>query len=114
MLLKHINREIFSYGFTKNNHLRAKSIVYTNTYMMFDVHYDNHVYPVQTNLFGKHNIYNILAAVSVAIHLGIDTRKALKSLKLAKTFLNDTSFNCSTTSVFKNVFLAKILVLSFE
>jgi len=80
-LFKHINREIFSYGFTKNNDLRAKSIMYTNTYMMFDVHYDNHVYPVQTNLFGKHNIYNILAAVSVAIHLGIDTRKALKSLK---------------------------------
>ena len=49
--------------------------------MMFDVHYDNHVYQVQTNLFGKHNIYNILAAVSVAIHLGIDIRKALKSLK---------------------------------
>ena len=80
-LFKHINREIFSYGFTKNNDLRAKSIMYTNTYMMFDVHYDNHVYPVQTNLFGKHNIYNILAAVSVAIHLGINTRKALKSLE---------------------------------
>ncbi len=80
-LIKNINREIFSYGFNKNNILRAQSIVYSNKYMMFDVHYNNRVYHVNTNLFGKHNIYNILAAVSVAIHLGIHIRRALKSLK---------------------------------
>ena len=52
-LIKYINREIFSFGFTKNNDLRAKSIMYTNTHMIFDVHYNNHVYKVQTNLLAN-------------------------------------------------------------
>ncbi len=80
-LLKSINRSIFSYGFDKSNNLRAEFIGYSKRQMIFKIIHKNMAYKVSTNLLGKHNIYNILAAVSVCLNLSISISKALASIK---------------------------------
>jgi len=77
-LLKYINRETFTYGFKTNNQLRACDVTYSKQTMKFNFTYNNKIYSVSTNLLGKHNIYNILAAISVGIHLEIDIEKIVK------------------------------------
>ncbi len=77
---KHINRETFTYGLNSKNTINAENITYTKERMKFDLKYNNKSYPVSTNLFGKHNVYNILAAIAVCIHLEIDIEKIIKSV----------------------------------
>ena len=77
-LLKSINRETFTYGFKANNQLRAHDVTYNKQIMKFNFSYNNKLFSVSTNLLGKHNVYNILAAISVGIHLEIDIKKIIK------------------------------------
>ena len=79
-LLKKINRGVCTYGLNKKNNISAKSIKYVDRKMQFDVIFSKHSYRVSTNLLGKHNVYNILSAISVCLHLGITITKAIKSL----------------------------------
>ena len=79
-LLKRVNRETFTYGFKANNQLIADNITYNQETMNFNLYYDNKSYSITTNLLGKHNIYNILAAISVCIHLEIDIEKIINSV----------------------------------
>ncbi len=79
-LLKRVNRETFTYGFKTSNQLHADNITYNQESMTFDLHYNKKSYPVTTNLLGEHNIYNILAAISVCIHLEIDIIKIINSV----------------------------------
>ena len=79
-LAKNINRKIFTFGLKKNNDLYATNIVYSAHTMKFSIHYNQKSYSVSTKLLGKHNVYNILTAVSVCIHLGIKPIKAIKPL----------------------------------
>ncbi len=79
-LLKFINRETFTYGFKTSNQLNADNISYSKRRMKFNLNYKNKSYSVSTNLLGKHNVYNILAAMSVCIHLEIDIEKIIKSV----------------------------------
>ena len=80
-LLKKINRGVYTYGFKKSNNIVAKSIKYIDgKKMQFDVIFSKSTYKVSTNLLGKHNVYNILSAMSVCLHLGISITKTIKSL----------------------------------
>ena len=80
-LLKKINRGVCTYGLKKNNSIVAKSIKYIDgKKMQFDVIFSKNTYKVSTNLLGKHNVYNILSAMSVCLHLGISITKTIKSL----------------------------------
>ena len=80
-LLKKINRDVCTYGLKKNNSIQAKSIKYIDgKKMQFDIIYSNSTFRVSTNLLGKHNVYNILSAISVCLHLGISIPKTIKSL----------------------------------
>ncbi len=80
-ILKKINRSIFSYGFLKDNDLRARSIKYLENKMIFEIVFKKKIYKVATNLLGEHNVYNILSAISVSLYLGISISKAIQSLK---------------------------------
>ena len=79
-LAKNINRNIFTFGLKKNNDLYATNINYSNNMMKFNVHYNKKTFLVSTKLLGKHNVYNILTAITVCIFLGIKLSKAIKSL----------------------------------
>ncbi len=80
-LLKKINRGVCTYGLKKKNNIVAESIKYVDgKKMQFNVIFSKSTYRVSTNLLGKHNVYNILSAISVCLHLGIPIAKTIKSL----------------------------------
>ena len=81
-ILKKINRGVFTYGFNKKNNIIAKSVKYVDgKKMQFDIVFSDRNYKVSTNLLGKHNVYNILSAISVCLHLGIPISRAIKPLQ---------------------------------
>tara|TARA_B100000035_G_C21035106_1_gene570493 strand:+ start:4035 stop:5426 length:1392 start_codon:yes stop_codon:yes gene_type:complete len=80
-LQKKINRNIFQYGFRKTNHLQAESIKFLNNKMRFNIIYGRKSYKAETYLLGKHNVYNILSAISVSLYLGISISQSLASLR---------------------------------
>ena len=77
---KRINRNIFTFGLKVNNDLYAKNIIYYDKKMKFDMIYNNQVYHLTSNLIGNHNVYNILAAISVCLHLDLKIKKIVKSI----------------------------------
>ena len=77
---KRINRNIFTFGLKVNNDLYAKNIIYYDKKMKFDMVYNNQVYHLTSNLIGNHNVYNILAAISVCLHLDLKITKIVKSI----------------------------------
>jgi UDP-N-acetylmuramate--alanine ligase len=79
-LTKNINRNIFTFGFNKNNDLYASNVLYSHNAMKFNVHYNKKIHLVSTKLLGKHNVYNILTAIAVCIFIGIKLSKVIKSL----------------------------------
>ncbi len=81
-LIKDINRDIYKFGFSKKNDLFASDVKYENNQMTFFINHAKDKYKIVTNLLGNHNVYNILAAVSVCIHLEINTSDVVKSIPL--------------------------------
>jgi UDP-N-acetylmuramate--alanine ligase len=79
-ICKKINRGIFTFGLKNTNHLYAKNIILYDKKMKFKLIYNNREYSLETNLIGNHNVYNILAAVSVCLHLDIKITKVIQSV----------------------------------
>jgi len=79
-LAKNINRNIFTFGFKKNNDLYASNILYSKNKMKFNVNYNKKKYLVSTKLLGQHNVYNILTAMAVCIFIGIKPSNIITSL----------------------------------
>jgi UDP-N-acetylmuramate--alanine ligase len=79
-LAKNINRDIFTFGFKKNNDLYASNILYSENTMKFNVHYNKKTYLVSTKLLGQHNVYNVLTAMAVCIFIGIKPSRIINSL----------------------------------
>lgn len=57
------------YGFEKNADIRC--IKHDNTYANFTYTYQNKTYEFHSPLFGKYNIYNVMASIGILIKLGI-------------------------------------------
>jgi UDP-N-acetylmuramoyl-L-alanyl-D-glutamate--2,6-diaminopimelate ligase len=74
--------EIITYAIDdKNALLVAQDIRLSTAQTEFSCLYKNRSYQVSTGLIGKHNIYNTLAAIGVALSCGIDMEKAIASIK---------------------------------
>ncbi len=72
--------KIYTYGTSKEAQTQG-NIIEQNPFLKFffiDKH-NNHI-DVQTLLFGKYNIYNLLAAVAIGQYLDIDDQKIAKAL----------------------------------
>ncbi|MFV0289152.1 MAG: Mur ligase family protein [Mycoplasmatales bacterium] len=65
----------------KNVDLYGYDITYLTSGMTFKINFKNQEYLVETKLLGKHNIYNILAAILVADSQKIPITKILKNIK---------------------------------
>ncbi len=50
----------------------------------FDLEYKNKIYKVESELSGRFNIYNILAALAVSVNLGMDLNSSIKAVKTFK------------------------------
>lgn len=66
-------------------HYRAKNIGYSSKGTTFTVvKYDGTTAEIQTKLLGRHNIYNILAAVAIGSEKGISFEKIARALRKAQ------------------------------
>lgn len=70
------HKNIITFGLNKNNNVFADNIVTDNQKTNFDLFYNQkHLINITTTLLGQHNIYNILAATSVALFYNLDINK---------------------------------------
>ncbi len=65
----------------ENVDLYAYNIKYLKNGMEFTIKYKEKEYEIKTKLLGKHNIYNILAAILVADYKGIPIEKTINNIK---------------------------------
>jgi UDP-N-acetylmuramoyl-L-alanyl-D-glutamate--2,6-diaminopimelate ligase len=70
-----------SFGIVSSASLRADRIVEKTDGTEFSFSYLGKSYEVKTHLLGKFNVSNILAALSVAIQIGVDIQKAITSIQ---------------------------------
>ena len=74
-LLPAISRPVRTYGLHPQADVRAVRVRQQGLRMFFDVVHEGSPqgFPVELNLPGRHNVLNALAAISVAIELGVDS-----------------------------------------
>lgn len=60
---------VYTYGLSEGCSFRAINVKYTPRMITFDLSFEDKIYPVKTNLIGKFNIYNILAAIATIYSL---------------------------------------------
>lgn len=66
-IIKRINKKIITFGFSNESNVYADNIKFSDLSSNFDVHYFNqNLGNVKLNVPGKHNILNVLAAITVA------------------------------------------------
>ena len=81
-----IARPIRSYGFSEEASVRATNVRQEGLRMHFDVRVDDgddhrrEITGVTLNLPGRHNVLNALAAITVALELGVDVRACKRAL----------------------------------
>ena len=70
-----LNRDIWTFGFGKDNRVRAQNVVYKDIGSTFDLYVNDKFHcAVSLTVPGAHNILNALAAISVALVLKLDTQ----------------------------------------
>lgn len=63
--------QVMSYGIDHEADLKASDIQYSPNGSEFNVNYKGQTHQFKTRLLGKHNIANILSAISVGLYLGL-------------------------------------------
>lgn len=69
---------VLTYGIDVQANLMAKNIHYEHKTTFFDLIYKEKSYPCNIPLLGKHNVYNSLAAIGVAIKMQIPIPKIIE------------------------------------
>lgn len=99
-----------SISINSNIGIYADNIKVINYETYFDIYYKNQAYPCHTKLLGNHNITNILLALDMSLHLGIDINSAIQTiinlsplphrLEYIKSHIDiiDDTYNCSISS----------------
>ena len=83
-ILPEVSRPITSYGFNESAQVRAVDVRADNGRMRFTVRRSNGItlpdLDIVLNLAGEHNVRNALAAIAIAVELGIDDAAVQKAL----------------------------------
>jgi UDP-N-acetylmuramate--alanine ligase len=93
-------RPTITYGLSESASIRAINIKHDKQHMIFDVTQDNEtlVNNVVINLPGLHNIQNALAAIAIAIELGVNTSHIKEGLQqfagIGRRFNLNNNLNC--------------------
>ncbi len=79
---KDIHRRQITFGFSAKNRFQITDIKLKNGVQKFQItdHSNKKSYKFSTNLSGKHNLYNVTAAICVAIEENISTKNISKGL----------------------------------
>lgn len=81
-VLTEISGPFILYGFSQENHLRARVIEEINGRYLFEVESGNRkLGRLKLSIPGKHNILNTLAAIGVGLELGLSTKEIFESLE---------------------------------
>ena len=77
-----INKPIFYYGIDEDNDIIAKDVEYTEKGTSFDVFVEDNYYGhFDLPIFGKHNLLNALAVISVCYYERLEAKDVAKELK---------------------------------
>lgn len=72
-IIKKINKKVITYGFTKESDVYATNIKFRDFRSSFDLYYfKSKIGNIKLNVPGKHNILNVLAAITVSQEFNID------------------------------------------
>ena len=74
-----------SYSTVASSSLKASNIQISNSWTTFSFNYLWKSYDVKTKLLGEFNVYNILAALSVVLQMGVNIDQAIKSIEWFET-----------------------------
>ena len=80
-IIENINCKHLTYGFSENSDLRIKNYTLNINYSKAKVKYQNKVYDFKTNLIGKYNLSNLMAAMLCCIQVGISLNHIIRSIK---------------------------------
>ena len=69
------------FSITGSSNLKAEEIHESLNETLFNFSYLGKLYEIKTKLLWKFNVYNILAALSVALEIGVDINLAIKSIE---------------------------------
>jgi UDP-N-acetylmuramoyl-L-alanyl-D-glutamate--2,6-diaminopimelate ligase len=72
---------IMTFGLTSGADLRASDLKMSSKSMQFNIHYKGQVQLLKTQLIGRFNVYNILAAVCVALIRGMTLTDICNAMK---------------------------------
>ncbi len=75
------NVNLFTYGIKMPADLRAKDIVFEHTGASFTCVYQDKEYPVKLKMNGMFSVYNVLAALTAGVAVGMDIEKSIKILE---------------------------------
>lgn len=76
--------KIYTYGIKKEADIKAEDINFSLNGAEFTLVIKNEKYKVNLHMNGMFSVYNVLAALSSAIAMGIDIKTALKALEVVK------------------------------
>ncbi len=71
-----------NYSIIVSSNLKAENIVISPTGSSFPFIYLGKIYNIQTKLLGEFNVYNILAALSVVLQIGVPIEQAIQSINI--------------------------------
>lgn len=69
-----------SYSVIASSNLKAENIKISPVGTMFSLSYLGKSYDMQVKLLGEFNVYNILAALSVVLQIGVPIEQAIQSI----------------------------------
>jgi UDP-N-acetylmuramoyl-L-alanyl-D-glutamate--2,6-diaminopimelate ligase len=78
------NIRVITYSLKNSSELMAKNIELKAESSSFEVNDSGRMFRFETHLIGKHNIYNLLASISVAKHLNIDFNQLVDIIRNIK------------------------------
>ena len=87
LITKLKNKNILTYGESKNSHYQISNIKYKVDYSVFDLSYKDinkktkKIKNIHLKLLGKHNVLNATAAIALCLNLGVNQNIIKKSLK---------------------------------
>ena len=81
-IINNINKPKITFGIENTSDITARIISYEKNYSLFEIITNNYKnFKIGLNCPGKHNIYNALAATTIALELGISTNQISEALK---------------------------------
>lgn len=82
--IKSFNGDVITFGSSDDADIRYFDAKLSSEGTEFSITYKSKVFQIKTQLLGRHNIYNCLTALALAINGGIAIGKAIKSLSTLK------------------------------